>query len=127
MDYIPVFVANGFFKNKTEFLRQHVKYSRYCTSYPKIEGYCDTGRLIRLRNSILVDMDFKRPTVRHNESIEVEYDRFMYKQMMKERYNYEKDQPIENASELCYELRKIINQDPSRLIEVKRYLEKRKE
>ena len=69
-DYIPVFVANGFYKNKTDFTREHVVYSRF-TKYPKIDRYLETGKLIRLRNSILVDMDFKRQTVSHHEDIYV--------------------------------------------------------
>ena len=83
-DYIPVFIANGFYKNKTEFTREHVVYSRF-TKYPKIDRYLNTGRLIQLRNSILVDMDFKRQTVSHHEDIYVKYDVSKYKDASKLR------------------------------------------
>lgn len=112
-DYIPVFIANGFYKNKTEFTKEHVIYSSF-TSFPKIERYLNTGRLIRLRNNILVDMDFKRQTVSHHETVWVDYNQFDYKFLMKERFDIETQEPIENASELCYKLRKIVNSDPSR-------------
>lgn len=64
-DYIPVFIANGFFKNRTEFTREHIVYS-HITKFPKVDRCLNTGRLIRLRNSILVNMDFKRQTVSHH-------------------------------------------------------------
>ena len=72
-DYIPVFVANGFYKNRTEFVREHVIYSRY-TKYPKIDRYINTGRLVRLRNKVLIDMDFSRETIAHHEDIYSSYD-----------------------------------------------------
>ena len=72
-DYIPVFIANGFYKNRTEFIREHVVYSRF-SKYPKIDRYLNTGRLIRLRNRILVNMDFKRQTISHHEDVFVKYD-----------------------------------------------------
>ena len=77
-DYIPVFLANGFYKNKTEFRREHLVYSMY-TKYPKVERYINEGRLIRLRNSILFDMDCERHTVPHHEDIFVQYDIAKYK------------------------------------------------
>lgn len=112
-DYIPVFVANGFYKNKTEFINRHVIYSRY-TKFPKIDRYIDTGILMRYRNDILIDMDFKRQTVAHHEDMFVSFDVQKYKEMSKTRWNPYTDKPIANASELCYTWRKIVNSDESR-------------
>ena len=112
-DYIPVFVANGFYKNKTEFLRRHAVYSRY-TKYPKIERFIDTGHLCRLRNDILVPMDFKRDTVQHHEYLVAEFNRDATKQIFRTRWNPWKNEPIENAAELYYCARKIANSDISR-------------
>jgi hypothetical protein len=114
MDYIPVFLANGFYKNKTEFMREHVVYSRFC-KYPKVDRYINTGRLLRLRREILIDMNFKRETVQHHEDIYVKYDVKMYKDVMKRRWDIWKDEPITNASGLCYALRKVVNTHQSRL------------
>lgn len=123
MDYIPVFVANGFYKNKTEFINEHVIYSRF-SKYPKVERYIDTGHLIRLRNSILVDMEFVRHTVPHHEDVLVRYDISKYKDVMRNRWDPYKNEPITNASMLCYILRKVVNSDDSRLIAVMEILEK---
>lgn len=125
MDYIPVFIANGFYKNKTEFIREHVVYSRF-SKFPKVDRYINTGRLIRLRNKILVDMTFERLTIPHHVDVEVDYDISTYKKVMKERWNFEKEKPIENASELCYELRKVVNTDISRLLKLIDIIESKK-
>lgn len=117
IDYIPVFVANGFYKNKTAFINEHVIYD-YRMKFPKVDRYINTGRLLRLRNIVLVDMEFERTTKLHHEDVFVNYDSRAYKDLFKYRWNKEKDEPIENASELCYEARKIVNSDNSRLIEV---------
>ena len=111
--YIPVFIANGFYKNKTEFSREHIIYSRF-TKYPKIERYVNTGRLIRLRNRILIDMDFDRKTEAHHEDIFCKYDAFKYKEVTKTRWDPYKNEPIQQASGLCYILRRIVNEDESR-------------
>ena len=123
MDYIPVFVANGFYRNRTQFIDEHVVIKRY-GNIPKIDRYLNTGRLIRLRNSILVDMDFNRPTESHHEDIWVKYDIAEYKDILKRRWNPWEDRPILNASELCYTLRKIVNSDASRIVEVMEVFEK---
>jgi len=122
-DYIPVFIANGFFKNRTEFVREHVVYKR-AAKFPIVDRYISTGRLIRLRNNILIDMDFKRQTISHHESVEVYYDISTYKRVMKDRWDIWKDEPIKNASALCYALRQVVNSDESRMIAVLEILEK---
>lgn len=122
-DYIPVFVANGFYKNKTEFCREHIVYSRF-TKYPKVDHYINTGRLIRLRNDILVDMDFHRNTIAHHEDIYCGYDISTYKDVTKLRWNPYTNQPIANAADLCRTWRKIVNSDESRQIALLELFEK---
>lgn len=112
-DYIPVFIANGFYKNKTEFINEHVVYDPR-VKFPKIKRYLNTGRLIRLRDRILVDMDFDRKTTAHHNDIYCSFDIPTYKDTMKRRWNPYKNEPIQNAGELCYILRRIVNSDESR-------------
>ena len=114
-DYIPVFLANEFYKNKTEFSREHCIYSRF-TKFPKIERYINTGRLVRLRDRILVDMEFNRSTVSHHEDVYVSYDLMLYKDTIKKRWDPYKNEPIEQAAGLCYILRRIVNSDESRQV-----------
>lgn len=123
LDYVPVFVANGFYRNRTEFLNKHVQYSRF-TKYPKVERYHDTGRLIRLRNKILIDMDFDRHTTRHKEDIWCNYDIKIYKDVGRNRWDPFKDEPIQNAAGLCYIWRRIVNSDPSRQVALLELFEK---
>lgn len=122
-DYIPVFIANGFYKNKTEFNRNHCVFSRH-TQFPMIERYLDIKRLERLRDRILVDIDDQRETITHHEDVYVDYLREKYKQICKDRWNPFQDKPIENASEFCYSLRRLINSDPSRELAVLEIWEK---
>lgn len=114
-DYIPVFVANGFYKNKTEFITEHVVYSRF-SKFPKIDRYLGTGKLLRLRNDILIDMDFKRQTISHHDDAYVKYDIEKYKTAMRTRWDPYKNEPIQQASGLCYVLRRVVNEDDSRQI-----------
>ena len=122
LDYIPVFVANGFYRNKTDFLREHVVYSRF-TKYPKVDRYINTGRLIRQRNQILIDMEDQRHTVPHHEDIYVQYDVSKYKDVIRKRWDPFKNEPIQQASGLCYVLRKIVNTDESRIAALLEILE----
>ncbi|MCF8018162.1 MAG: DEAD/DEAH box helicase family protein [Vallitaleaceae bacterium] len=122
-DYIPVFIANGFYKNRSEFVNEHVVYSRF-TKYPKIDKYINTGRLLKLRRSILIDMDFKRPTIAHHEDIFVGYDAMDYKRISAKRWNIWENKPVENASELCYLLRRVVNSDQARQLKLMELAEK---
>lgn len=112
-DYIPVFIANGFYGSRTEFNSQHVIFSRW-TKYPKVDRYINIGRLMRLRDRILVEMEFERQTISHHEYVECDYDRATYRAIMSTRWNTYTNEPIKNAAELCRILRKLVNLDPSR-------------
>lgn len=113
-DYIPVFVANGFFKNKTDFNNQHCVFSPY-TKFPKIEKYVGERKLEYLRSKILVQMDDKRNTVRHNEYIIVDYDKELYRTIMRNRWDPYENCPIEESGKLIYLIRKACYSDPSRI------------
>ena len=121
-DYIPVFIANGLYKNKTEFSREHIVYSRF-TKYPKVDRYISTGRLLRLRNDILVDLNVVKHTVQHHEDIFVNYDVSKYKDIMRTRWDPYKDEPIQQAAGLCYILRRAVNSDESRQVRLLELLE----
>ena len=114
MDYLAIFIANGFFRTKRDFEMRHVIYNRY-SKYPQVDRYVDDYILKRMRDSILVNIEYQKPTERHSETIPVEYDREAYRVLMRERWNIFENRPVENISELCYLLRKIVNSDPSRL------------
>lgn len=122
-DYIPVFIANGFYRNKTEFTQEHIIWKRF-SKFPQIDRYINTGRLIRLRNSILVNMEFDRKTVSHHEDVYVNYDISKYKDITRNRWDIWEDKPIENAAGLCYALRKIVNIDSSRQVALMEIVEK---
>lgn len=122
-DYIPVFIANGFYRNKTEFAREHIIYSRF-SKYPKIDRYVNEGKLLRLRRQILVTMDFKRKTVSHHEDVYVSYDIPLYKDVTRSRWDPYKNEPIPDASGLCYVWRKIVNTSEARQIALLEIFEK---
>ncbi len=122
-DYIPVFIANGFYKNRSEFIREHVVYSRF-SKFPKIDRYLGTGKLLKLRDHILIDMDFDRPTTQHHDDVYCEYDIPKYKEAMRTRWDLYKNEPIQQASGLCYVLRRIVNEDESRQVAVCEIFEK---
>lgn len=122
-DYIPVFIANDFYKNKSEFIREHIVYSRF-SKFPKIDRYVNTGRLIRLRNKILIDMDFKRQTTAHHKDVYCRYDIPKYKDAMRSRWDPFKNEPIQQASGLCYVLRRIVNEDETRQAALLELIEK---
>jgi len=122
-DYIPVFIANGFYKNKTDFMSQHCIMSHF-TTFPRIERYIGTARLIRLRESILVDIDYFKKTTDHHIQVPVDYDKNSYLVIFKNRWNIYEDLPVENISQCCYLLRKVVNTDPSRITAMEELLAK---
>lgn len=114
MDYVPIFIANGFYKNRTEFIRKHVVYSNF-SKFPKIERYVEQGVLQKLRKRILVDMPYERHTVRHVEDVRVDYNNDLFDMVVKERWHIFEDRPIRDVGELFIVMRKLVNLDKSRL------------
>lgn len=113
-DYIPVFIANGFYRNRAEFNREHIIWKSF-SRYPQIDRYINTGRLLKFRQEILVNMRYKKKTESFHEDIYLTFDNTKYKQITKTRQNPYRDMlPIENASEFCYALRRVLNEDISR-------------
>lgn len=123
IDYIPVFVANGFYASATDFKRQHCIITRYA-NYPKIEGYINEWRLEKRRNSILIDMPYERHTIPHHLDVWVDYDRFLYKEVWRDRWDPYNDEPIDETGNLFFLLRRVTNSDESRIEEVKRLMQK---
>ena len=123
MEYIPVFVANGYYKNRTEFIREHVIFKPF-SKFPKIDRYVNQGRLIKYRKELLVEMPFKRHTVRHVKPVITEYDRELMKKAMVDRWHVYEDRPIRDVGELFIVMRKIVNSDPDRITKVLEIFEK---
>lgn len=121
-DYIPVFVANGFYKHKTDFLSQHAVFNRY-SKYPKIDRYVNTGLLIRHRNSILVKMPYQKKTEKHQLTVICNYDKALYSRVFRDRWDIYDNQPIKESGKLCYLLRKVVNSDISRIESVRELIE----
>ena len=121
-DYIPIFVANGFYKSKADFNRQHVIFSRF-TSYPKIEGYYNEGILIKHLRDVLVRMVLTKTTIPMNIEVAVDYDSVLYRKVIRNRWDPYDSCPIEETGKLLYLLRKVVNSDESRIEAVRRICE----
>lgn len=114
MDYIPVFVANGFYKNRTEFIRRHVVYNSF-TKFPKIDRYIEEGRLRKLKEHVLVNMDYVKPTTSYVSYITAKFDKEKLKIVTERRWNPYTNNPIKNISEMIFLMRKVVTSDISRL------------
>ena len=121
LDYIPVFVANGFYKNQTDFKREHVVYKTY-SKFPKVDRYTGLNRLLRQRNQLLVEMPYLSHTVRHTTDVPVEYDEELFKKVVKRKWHVYKNCPLRNVSELFQVMRKVANSHESRLQAVRTLL-----
>lgn len=113
LEYMPVFIANGYFKNKTEFERMHVVWSRFA-KYPKVERYIGISKLLWMRDQILVDMHFDRKTVQHHIDVLCDFDSIAYRIMWEDRWDVYNQRPFRDISQLCYGVRKLVNSDESR-------------
>lgn len=123
LDYIPVFVANKFYANRTEFKTRHVVYKPYM-KFPVISHYREVGVLVKYRNQILVNMPYQKHTKRHTMKISVDHSHEMMKQVVKTRWNPFESQPLRGAAEMFMVMRKVVNSDKSRLDAVKELMKK---
>ena len=123
LDYIPVFIANGFYKNRTEFKREHVVYAPF-VKFPKVSRYLGTGKLNKLRNQILVHMPYEMHTTRHSITCHVDYNYELFQSVVKNRWHIYQNRPIKDIAELIGVLRRIVNSDPSRVRTIENLLEK---
>ena len=125
IEYAPVFIANGFYKNMTDFKRRHVVYDRF-SKFPKITRYVDCDILAENREKVLVMMQYNKPTIAHTSDIKCPFDKDSMSRVMIDRWNIFKNEPIKNISELCFAMRKVANSDPSRIKKVREIVEERK-
>lgn len=125
LDYAPLFIANGYYKNRTEFAERHIVWDRFA-KYPKVKRYLDTGLLEARRRKILVPMPAERHTRRNRSYIPMEYDKEMYEFIAKKRVDPWTGEPYRNAAGVCYGLRKCVNSDRSRVDHIRLVAHKRK-
>lgn len=125
LDYVPLFIANGYYKNRTEFAERHIVWDRFA-KYPKVKRYLDTGLLEARRRKILVPMPAERHTRRNRSYIPMEYDKEMYESIAKKRVDPWTEKPYRNAAGVCYGLRKCVNSDRSRVDHIRLVARKRK-
>lgn len=121
LDYAPVFIANGFYKNITEFKTRHVLYEPF-SKFPKVRGYINEDRLWVLRNDVLVEMPYVKHTTRMTNWLDVEYDKELFEKVWKHRWNPYEDKPVKDVAELFRLMRRVVNSDPSRIAMVRRLL-----
>lgn len=121
MDYIPVFVANGYYKNRSEFIARHVIYKTF-HKFPKVDRYIDVNRLVKIRNAVLVTMPYQKHTVRHMRDVLVDYDQELMQKVMKQRWHVYDSRPLRDVSELFGVMRKVANSNASRLQEVSKLM-----
>src|SRR5690606_32345386 len=122
MEYMTVFIANNFYRNKSDFVDQHVEFDPW-VKYPKIKNYHNVGKLMRFRQQVLIPMHFERKTTRHRRHIPSTYNEKLYNHILKDRWNVCEDKPIENASEMLQCLRKLVASDDDRIFNAKFYMD----
>ena len=118
-DYRTIFIANGFFKNKWEFESNHCLFNPY-VKYPVVKKYINTDYLIKCQRKILIRMKSIKKTVRHNVRVYTDYDSEKYNIIFKQRWNVYTNEPCKQISEVCYALRRVCNEHPSKILEILR-------
>lgn len=114
LDFVPLFVANGFYKNRTEFLNEHVIFKSWA-KFPTVDRFVGVNKLVRLRHEILVEMPYLSEKERIIKYVAVDHDKELFKKSVQKRWNFYKNKPMKDVAELFRVMRRIVNSDPSRL------------
>lgn len=114
IDYLPLFMAHGFFRTRTEFTENHVVWT-FHGKYRKIRGFYGVRHLERYRDRILVEMPYEKHTTRHLLAEPVEYDVDLFNLVWRRRWNVYEDKPLIDSSEMHRVGRRVVNEDASRL------------
>ena len=117
IDYVPVFVANGYFKNRTEFTKRHVIYAPM-SKFPKILRYLHEDELEELRDRVLVNMEYEKEASQHDKWIYSTYNHKAYNRVLKDRWDILNDEPVQNLARYCYLQRYVVNVDPDRMLDL---------
>lgn len=111
-EYIPIFIAHGFYRNKTDFMNKHCLTNPYRVWDIK---YINEGMLIRHRRDITVYMDKEKPANPNHHNIYAGYDKDKYTLIQRDRWNPYSNEPIQNGADLVRLLRRVVNEDYSRI------------
>lgn len=122
LDYIPVFVANGLYKNPTQFKQEHCVYAAF-SKFPKIIRYTNVSTLEKYRNMLLVEMPYQMHTHRNIEKVTVSHDAKLFHKVVRDRWHVYEERPIQDAAELFQVMRKVVNSDASRINAVRQLME----
>lgn len=123
LDYMSVFIANGFYKNRTDFRDQHVEYDAY-SKFPKVKKYHNVSKLEKLRSQLLVHMPYERHTTRVTHNAKVEFDQELLEKVTRDRWNPYEEAPIRSLAEFFYTMRKVVYSHPSRLAMVRNLMKR---
>lgn len=123
LDYIPVFLANGFYRNQTAFKAEHVVYKPYM-NYPVVDHYVNVGKMVKHRNQILVHMPYIRETRRNSVNVWCEFNEEDMTRVAHGRWDIFNDAPVQNIAQMFYVMRRVVNSDPSRIVELDKLVRK---
>ena len=119
IDYVPLFIAHGFYRNRTDFIENHVIWT-FHGKYRKIRGFYGVRHLEKHRDQILVEMPFERHTTRHLIAEPVAYDADLFNAVWRKRWNVYTNEPLIDVAEMHRIGRRVVNEDPSRLTKIEK-------
>lgn len=112
-DYIPVFVANHFYRSASDLLSKHAVFNPF-TPFRKIERFVYTDILQQYRDKILVDIKVEQKP-RQYTWIKVGYDEETFRTISKKDWNVWDNEPIDTSAMKFYLMRKAVNLSDERL------------